>query len=67
MMTEKRNFKIHVGLDGNLYAVFASETEAYEHRHAFAGYPTACFDGYENAYQLTFDGTVKLHATKRPK
>jgi hypothetical protein len=47
-------FRLSVGIDGFLYAVFSDEVSA-EYAHGkgyFQNRPWACFGGYMNAFQL---------------
>ena len=47
------SYKIKIGLDGNHYAVFNDSADAEISAPYFKDCRLACFDGYDNAYELS--------------
>jgi hypothetical protein len=63
-MPKNYEYCVLIGNDGKYYAVFKNAYEAEMSDHAFADCPLACFDGYDNAYELT---DVWWHRSGRTK
>jgi len=57
-------YQIKIGNDGKHYAVFKDAYEAECSDHAFHGCALHCFDGYDNAYELTADWWHRSGRTK---
>ncbi len=57
-------YQIKIGLDGKHYAVFHDNLDAEDAAPHFVGCRLSCFDGYDNAYELT---SAWWHASGRTK